>query len=101
MLASEARQKIRESNLTDEEKLELETKLNRLVPPVEVVKLLEKGSPKKSPVKKPKTKKVRARDEKGRLVGDDPSTPDVNEAWVAAKPFAPKDNKKQVIPEAK
>ena len=28
-----------------------------------------------------KTKLVRARDEKGRLKADDPSTPDVNEAW--------------------
>ena len=27
-------------------------------------------------------KRVRARDDKGRLVGDDPSTPDINEAWV-------------------
>ena len=28
------------------------------------------------------TVRVRARNEKGQLVGDDPSTPDVNEAWV-------------------
>jgi len=28
------------------------------------------------------TVKVRARNEKGQLVGDDPSTPDVNEAWT-------------------
>lgn len=27
---------------------------------------------------------VRARDEQGRYVGDDPATPDVNEAWVKA-----------------
>ena len=26
--------------------------------------------------------KVRSRNEKGQLVGDDPSTPDVNEAWT-------------------
>lgn len=26
--------------------------------------------------------KVRARNDKGQLVGDDPSTPDVNEAWT-------------------
>ena len=26
--------------------------------------------------------KVRARNKKGQLVGDDPSTPDVNEAWT-------------------
>lgn len=25
---------------------------------------------------------VRARDEQGRFIGDDPSTPDVDEAWV-------------------
>ena len=28
------------------------------------------------------TVRVRARNEKGQLMGDDPSTPDVNEAWV-------------------
>ena len=28
------------------------------------------------------TKKVRARNEDGTLKGDDPSTPDVNEAWT-------------------
>ena len=28
------------------------------------------------------TKKVRARNEKGQLMADDPSTPDVNEAWT-------------------
>jgi len=33
-------------------------------------------------VKDTETKKVRARNEKGQLVGDDPSTPDVNEAWT-------------------
>lgn len=27
-------------------------------------------------------KKVRARNDKGHLIGDDPSTPDVNEAWT-------------------
>ena len=26
--------------------------------------------------------KVRARNKKGQLVGDDPSTPDINEAWT-------------------
>ena len=26
--------------------------------------------------------KKRARNEKGQLIGDDPSTPDINEAWV-------------------
>ena len=29
--------------------------------------------------------KKRARNEKGQLIGDDPSTPDVNEAWVEDK----------------
>jgi len=33
------------------------------------------------PKKKAPVKKKRARDEKGRLKADDPSTPDVNEAW--------------------
>ena len=28
------------------------------------------------------TVKVRARNDKGQLMGDDPSTPDVNEAWT-------------------
>ena len=31
---------------------------------------------------KTETKKVRARNEDGTLKGDDPSTPDVNEAWT-------------------
>jgi len=31
---------------------------------------------------KPEKKRVRARDEKGRLKGDDPSTPNINEAWM-------------------
>ena len=29
-----------------------------------------------------KVEKVRARNEKGQLMADDPSTPDVNEAWT-------------------
>ena len=33
----------------------------------------------------------RARNEKGQLIGDDPDTPDVNEAWVGGK--APKKKK--------
>ena len=33
-------------------------------------------------VKDTKEVKVRARNDKGQLVGDDPSTPDVNEAWT-------------------
>ena len=38
------------------------------------------------------TKLVRARDDEGKFVGDDPSTPDINEAWVeipVEKPLAP------------
>jgi|TARA_R100001463_G_scaffold56503_2_gene108583 hypothetical protein len=31
---------------------------------------------------KPEKKRVRARDEKGRLKADDPSTPNINEAWM-------------------
>ena len=31
------------------------------------------------------SKPVRARNEKGQLVGDDPNTPDVNEAWEGGK----------------
>ena len=31
---------------------------------------------------KPEKKRVRARDEKGHYIKDDPSTPDVNEAWT-------------------
>tara|TARA_A100001201_G_scaffold72836_1_gene66351 strand:- start:278 stop:610 length:333 start_codon:yes stop_codon:yes gene_type:complete len=36
---------------------------------------------------------VRARNKKGQLVGDDPSTPDVNEAWEGGK--APKKTTKK------
>jgi len=38
--------------------------------------------------KKDKDEPKRARNEKGQLVSDDPSTPDVNEAWEGGK--APK-----------
>tara|TARA_A100000172_G_scaffold14042_1_gene7370 strand:+ start:296 stop:529 length:234 start_codon:yes stop_codon:yes gene_type:complete len=31
---------------------------------------------------KPETERVRARNEKGLYIKDDPSTPDVNEAWT-------------------
>jgi len=31
---------------------------------------------------KTESKRVRARDERGRLKADDPSTPNVNEAWM-------------------
>lgn len=35
------------------------------------------------PVAEPEVELVRARDENGHFVADDPSTPEVNEAWVA------------------
>ena len=34
------------------------------------------------PIEEIKAKLVRARNAKGQLVGDDPSTPDINEAWT-------------------
>tara|TARA_R110001606_G_scaffold28011_1_gene89250 strand:+ start:102 stop:431 length:330 start_codon:yes stop_codon:yes gene_type:complete len=47
-----------------------------------------KKAPKKTKAKKEKavgtsSKMVRARDENGHFIADDPSTPDVNEAWVS------------------
>lgn len=39
----------------------------------------------KKPVKKVEVKKKRARDEDGHFKADDPSTPDVNEAWEEDK----------------
>ncbi len=41
----------------------------------------EEEKPAKKPVKKAAPKKKRARDEDGHFKADDPSTPDVNEAW--------------------
>ena len=41
----------------------------------------KKAEPK--PVAEPEVELVRARDEDGKFIPDDPSTPDVNEAWVA------------------
>lgn len=35
------------------------------------------------PAAEPEVELVRARDENGHFVADDPSTPEVNEAWVA------------------
>ena len=51
---------------------------------------LEKPAPKKAAPKKPAAKKApakrkRARKADGTLKGDDPSTPDVNEAWEDGK----------------
>ena len=41
------------------------------------------AKPVAKPVAEPEVELVRARDENGHFVADDPSTPDVNEAWVA------------------
>ena len=38
---------------------------------------------------------VRARNDKGQLMGDDPSTPDVNEAWEGGKAPTKKSTKKK------
>ena len=46
---------------------------------IENLKIAAPEKPKKA--KATGSKKKRARDEKGRLIGDDPSTPE-NEAWV-------------------
>lgn len=43
---------------------------------------------------------VRARNEKGQLVGDDPSTPDVNEAWEGGKAPKKKSTKKATTKKA-
>ena len=42
----------------------------------------KKAPAKKAPAKKPAAQQTRARDEDGHYVADDPSTPDVNEAYV-------------------
>ena len=44
------------------------------------IEVLAEEAPKKAP-KKPAAKKKRARNDDGTLKADDPSTPDVNEAW--------------------
>ena len=44
---------------------------------------------------KAKAKKTRARNKKGQLIGDDPDTPDVNEAWEGGKTPAKKAAKKK------
>ena len=66
----------------------------RVQPIIDRAELEQKAKPKKAPAKKAATKKkettenaetlemVRARDENGHFIPDDPSTPDVNEAWV-------------------
>ena len=42
---------------------------------------IEQPKPKKTAAKKAPVKRKRARNAKGQLKADDPSTPDVNEAW--------------------
>lgn len=42
-----------------------------------------------------KTKKVRARNKDGTLKADDPSTPDVNEAWETVKKVVKRSTKKK------
>lgn len=42
----------------------------------------KKKAPKKKAVVEEKLEMVRARDEDGQFIADDPETPDVNEAWV-------------------
>ena len=46
---------------------------------------LEEPKPKKPAAKKAPAKRKRARKADGTLKGDDPSTPDVNEAWEDGK----------------
>jgi len=48
----------------------------------EGVQLAEKHAPKATPVTAKAAPKKRARNTDGTLKGDDPSTPDVNEAWT-------------------
>jgi len=53
---------------------------------LEFIKEQEAPAKKKAPKKKAKVEEElvmeRARDENGHFIADDPSTPDVNEAWV-------------------
>jgi len=53
---------------------------------LEFIKEQESAPKKKAPKKKAKVEEElvmeRARDENGHFIADDPSTPDVNEAWV-------------------
>lgn len=47
-----------------------------------ISKPAKKAAPVKKAVPKEELEMVRARDENGHFVADDPNTPDVNEAWV-------------------
>ena len=48
----------------------------------ELKNILSGSNLKKAKVTEAEAVRVRARNSKGQLMGDDPSTPDVNEAWV-------------------
>lgn len=52
---------------------------------IEVLPELPIAESKKEPAKKAPVKRKRARNTDGTLKGDDPSTPDVNEAWTDGK----------------
>jgi hypothetical protein len=53
--------------------------------PLEEPKKVQKAVPKKPAAKKAPAKRKRARKADGTLKADDPSTPDVNEAWEDGK----------------
>jgi hypothetical protein len=48
-----------------------------------------KAKPTPKPTPEPTPEPVRARDDDGHFVPDDPATPDVNEAFVGGKPLKP------------
>jgi hypothetical protein len=52
-----------------------------------------KGIVSKKETPKATVKPVRAKDEEGKFIGDDKSTPDINEAWEGG--YAPKKKKKK------
>lgn len=52
---------------------------------IEEAKPVKKAAPKKAPAKKAPAKRKRARKADGTLKADDPSTPDINEAWEDGK----------------
>lgn len=49
---------------------------------VSIKPAVKKAAPKKKAIPQEELEMVRARDEDGQFIADDPSTPDVNEAWV-------------------
>ena len=52
-----------------------------------------KGIVSKKETPKATVKPVRAKDEEGKFIGDDKSTPDINEAWESG--YVPKKKKKK------